>query len=181
MATDIRIRFFTKRMRKTLCAAKYASLFASFLTVLGCLNVMQRTMGAESFREPYLCTRCAAEVIAEPFAGYGEDEFHSLCCWCALPMCVDLPLEAVCDTLLLPIDWYVTATKEEREAARLAELKAKATARGAKPKFRKLSADEMRELRRKRMAAMKAKRGKVEGFSRPADHTPTTAPVTPTE
>ena len=88
----------------------------------GCMNINARICdkGGATI-EPYFCTVSAAEmcyIIAIPQTMAPERHGFmalnilsiplGLCCFV-----VDVPLEAVCDTLCLPYDWYQTSKAEK--------------------------------------------------------------------
>jgi len=75
----------------------------------GCLNIANRTDDDWKIRHVYSCTCDCAEAIALPFQKkqHGEAGIAQAICTMFLPVFViDLPFEAVSDTVFLPWDIY---------------------------------------------------------------------------
>jgi uncharacterized protein YceK len=91
------------------------SIFAlSFLT--GCIGIMDRTEYKTPIYRLYQPTCECAEGISIPFEERGsvEKRIAQAVCTVFLPVLViDLPFEAVFDTLLMPWDAYLISKKEK--------------------------------------------------------------------
>lgn len=86
-------------------------VFATFLFITGCISIMERTESGSKITQVYHPTCTCAESIALPFRErrYGEDGIAQSICTVLLPCTIiDLPLDAVMDTVCLPWDIYRT-------------------------------------------------------------------------
>ena len=84
-----------------------AMLAAALLS--GCANILYRTDGMDRNRCPYYCTRVVAASVAAPFTEPKGPEGGIAKAWCTLLLpvtIIDLPLDAVVDTVLLPYDIF---------------------------------------------------------------------------
>lgn len=80
-------------------------LTVMFFSVFGCVNVAHR-FGEDRNRGPYYCTKVALDGIA---TGFGKSDissgFEKAVCGVLLPvLIIDLPFDAVVDTVMLPWD-----------------------------------------------------------------------------
>ena len=92
-----------------------AILAAALLS--GCANILYRTDGSENFG-PYYCTKVVAAFVAAPFTEPKGQEGRIARAWCTLflPVTViDLPLDAVVDTLLFPYDFFAEDNNQRKE------------------------------------------------------------------
>ena len=83
-------------------------LAVALLVCAGCCNLMMRP-DAERNLGPYWCTCEVAETLAIPFSEPKGPEGGIAKAWCTLLLpvtIIDLPLEAVVDTVLLPWDVF---------------------------------------------------------------------------
>ncbi len=88
---------------------KLAAILSAAL-LSGCINVMYRTDGTSKNYGPYYCTGIMSASVAAPFSDPVGPEGGIAKAWCTLLLpvtIIDLPLEAVADTLLLPWDLCV--------------------------------------------------------------------------
>ena len=87
----------------------------------GCANLFYRTDASAPNGGPYACTRGVAECVAAPFREPSGPEGGIAKAYCTLLLpvtAVDLPFEAVLDTLLLPWDvWAGIDSSSMREGA----------------------------------------------------------------
>ena len=87
---------------------KLAAMLAAAL-LSGCVNILYRTDGMDKNHGPYYCTCGIAECVAAPFTEPKGPEGGIAKAWCTLLLpftVIDLPLEAVVDTVLLPYDFF---------------------------------------------------------------------------
>lgn len=84
-------------------------IIITFLYTSGCISILERTEGGNKITQVYHPTCTCAESIAIPFRErrYGEDGIAQAICTVLLPFTIiDLPLDAVSDTICLPWDIY---------------------------------------------------------------------------
>ena len=91
-------------------------VFAILLPITGCISIMERTESGSKITQVYHPTCTCAESIALPFRErlYGEDGISQAISTVLLPFTIiDLPLDAVVDTVCLPWDIYRTCQNKK--------------------------------------------------------------------